>query len=65
MPRLDHRRRPATAVSADTQMVLAVLVAELNTLRKHVDLPPLTGEEMQQKVQAYHQAHPDPRPTTR
>jgi hypothetical protein len=58
MPRHDHRVTLETVLSYQERMLLVLLIQQLNVLRRMVDLPPVTAQDLRQDVRAYLQAHP-------
>lgn len=58
MPRQDVRMTTETALTYETQLVLTVLVQQLNVLRAHLDLAPLTGQDVRNLVRQHLRVHP-------
>lgn len=63
MPRLDHRASAANALTAyEMQLLFAVLVEEINQLRRWVGQPELDEAAWRDRIRTYLQDHPHTAP---
>jgi hypothetical protein len=58
MPTHNHQATMETVFSYEERMIVAVLVEQLNILRVHLSLPPLTAQALRQEARDYVRAHP-------
>lgn len=58
MPRLDLRVTVENTLSYESQLVLAVVIEALNSLREPLGLGPLTPQDLHEAARDYVRAHP-------
>jgi hypothetical protein len=58
MPTHEHRVTIETVFSYEERMIVAILVEQLNLLRVHAGLAPLTAQALRQEARDYVRAHP-------
>lgn len=62
MPRVHHRAELSQVLSRQQDLLLTVVLAELNALREHLDLPHRTRQDMRQAMREWLCSHPEQPP---
>lgn len=58
MPRVNHRAEVSQVLSRQQDLLFTVLLAELNALREHLDLPQRTRQDVRHAMREWLRSHP-------